>query len=191
MPAEARRRRLCLACVLAAEANLQQVPVLHDVALALQPLETLLRRLGARTALVEVTPVDHLTADEAVRHVRVHGPRSVERGLTPAERPGTRLGLVRREEGDQAECLLESEHHLVEGGRSFTEGGRLLVGELGELGLELSVNAPRAVYERDDRLRGQGLQLGGQLAREVTEGAASVEMRKHCLELGDLAPKRS
>ena len=47
--------------------------------------------------------------------------------------------------------------------------GRLLVGKLGELGLELQVDAARAVHDRDQRLRRQRLELAGQAPRVVGE----------------------
>ena len=63
---------------------------------------------------------------------------------------------------------------------------RLLVGQLGELGLELQVDPARAVDDRDQRLRRQRLELAGQLAVVVRELAARVDVREHLLQLLDL-----
>ena len=60
-----RRRRLDV------EADVEDVPVLDDVGLALEPLETASRGLRMRAALDEVVPADHLAADEAACDVGV------------------------------------------------------------------------------------------------------------------------
>ena len=63
---------------------------------------------------------------------------------------------------------------LVERGRALAELGGLLVGELRELGLELAVDPARAVLDREERLRGQRIELRRELAGPHGEGAARI-----------------
>ena len=58
-------------------------------------------------------------------------------------------------------------------------GGRLVLGELGQLRLELQVDPARAVLDRDQRLRRQRLELRRQLAGVVDQRAARVDVREH------------
>ena len=77
-------------------------------------------------------------------------------------------------------------HDLVERRLALAELGGLLLGKLGQLGLELQVDPGRAVHDRDDRLRRQRLELGWQLALPVAQRPAGVQPLEHALQLGDL-----
>src|SRR5581483_1728818 len=106
----------------------------------------------------------------------------VERGLAAAERPGPRLLLPGGEERDQVERLRKLTNDRAE--RRLTaaaELGRLLVRELGELGLELQVDPLRTVLDRDQRLRRQGVELGRQLLGEVGHRVARIQVREQTL----------
>ena len=153
-------------------------PSCDDVGLALEPLGAALRRLRVRAGVEQVVPADHLAADEAARDVGVDRAARLERGLAVAQRPGARLLLAGGEERDQPERVLEPPHDLVERRRAVAELGRLLVGELGELRLELAVDARRAVDDRDQRLRRQRIELGRELARPVGERVPGLEVRE-------------
>ena len=59
---------------------------------------------------------------------------------------------------------------LVERGLAVPELRRLLGGKLGELHLELAVDAPRAVDDRDQRPRRQRLELRRKLAGKSESG---------------------
>src|SRR5262249_12945808 len=107
-----------------------------------------------RTRGDEVLPVDHLAADEAACDVGVDRARRVERVLTVAKRPRSRLLLAGSEERDEVERVAQPTHDLLEGRRAaVTERRRLLVGELRELRLEREVDATRSVLDREQRLR--------------------------------------
>ena len=147
-------------------------PSCDDVGLALEPLRAALRRLGVGAGIEQVVPADHLAADEAARDVRVDRAAGLERGLAVAQRPGSRLLLAGGEERDQAEGVLEPPHDLVERRRAVAERGRLLVGELGQLRLELAVDPGGPVDDRDQRLRRQRVELG-RAARAAIRSAAS------------------
>src|SRR6476469_10698899 len=58
------------------------------------------------------------------------------------------------------------------------ELGGLLVRELGELRLQLAVDAARPVLDRKQRLRRQRIELRRQLARPVCERVAGIEVRE-------------
>ncbi len=107
-----RRRRLDV------EADVDDVAVLDDVRLALEPLQPAAGRLGVRSALEQVVPADDLGADEAARDVRVDRLRRVERGLAVLQRPRARLGVADGVERDQAERVLQPADDLVERGRA-------------------------------------------------------------------------
>ena len=93
-----------------------------------------------------------------------------------------------REERDQVERVAQPARDLVERRlAAVAERRRLLVGQLGELGLELEVDPAGAVDDRDQRLRRQRLELGRQLARVVGERPAGVDVREHLLQLLELA----
>jgi hypothetical protein len=161
------------------EADVQDVAVLDDVRLPLETLPAVLRHLGVRAELDEVAPADHLAADEAARDVGVDRRGRIERRLSLPERPRPRLLLARGEERDQVERRRQPARDLVERrGAAAAELGRLLVGQLGELGLELQVDAAGAVLDRDQRLRRQRLELARQLLRVVGERAARVDVRE-------------
>ena len=115
--------------------------------------------------------------------------RGVEGGLPVTQRPRAGLLVPGREERDQAERLRQPAHDLVERRGPVAELSRLLVVELGELRLELAVDAPGAVLDGEERLRRQWIELGRELARPVGERPPGVEMRKERrqrLELGPL-----
>ena len=105
------------------------------------------------------------------------------------ERPGARLLVARREEAEQVERLEQAADDVVERGGPVAEGGRLLVRELRQLGLELRVDPARAVLDGEDRLRRQRLEPLRQLPG-VGERAAFVEVREQPLELLHLAAER-
>ena len=64
---------------------------------------------------------------------------------------------------------------------AVAERGRLLVGELRQLGLELAVDPVRAVDDRDQRLRRQRIELGRELARPLGQ--------RQCPPRGARAPR--
>src|SRR5207253_3942009 len=98
------------------EADVEDVAVLDDVRLPLEPLLALPRGLGMRARRDEIVPPQHLDADEAARDVGVDRGRRVERRLAAAKRPGPGLLLAGREERDQVERLGEPARHLAERG---------------------------------------------------------------------------
>src|SRR6478735_4191074 len=160
------------------EADVEHVAVGDDVGLSLEALRPALRRLGVRAGVEEIPGRDHLAADEPARDVRVDRRCRVERGLAVAERPRARLLLARGEERNQAERVLQPPHDLVERRRPVAELGGLLVRELGELRLQLAVDAARPVLDRKQRLRRQRIELRRQLARPVCERVAGIEVRE-------------
>ena len=142
----------------------------------------MLGHLGVRTELDQVVPVDDLAADEAARDVRVDRTGRVERGLTVAQRPGTRVLFTRCEEGDQVEGLRKAAGDLVERRlAAVAKGLGLVVRELRELRLEFQVDPGRAVDDREQRLRGQRLELTRQLAVVVRELAAGIDVGEDLL----------
>ena len=66
----------------------------------------------------------------------------------------------------------------------------LLLRKLGQLGLELQVDAARPVLDRDDRLRRQRLERGGKRARVVPKRPALVEVREQRAQVLDLLAER-
>ena len=100
-----------------------------------------------------------LAADEPARDVGVDRLGRIERRLAVAQRPGARLLLAGREERDQVERVAQAPRDLVERARAAVAvRGGLLVRQLGELGLELQVDAARPVLDGDQRLRRQRLE---------------------------------
>src|SRR5205823_3816083 len=85
------------------EADIQDITVLDDVVLPLEPLLPALLRLGPGTCVHEGAPGDHLAADEATRDVGMDLRGRLERGPAGAQRPGAGFGGPDREEGDQPE----------------------------------------------------------------------------------------
>ena len=145
------------------------------------------RRLGVRAGLDQVVPVDHLAADEAAGDVGVDRLGRVERGLAPAQRPGTRLLVARGEERDQVERVAQAARDLLERrGAAVAKRRRLLVVELGQLGLEREVDPAGPVLDREQRLRRQRLELRRQLARVFRERRAAVDVREYLPQLLDL-----
>src|SRR5262245_19304826 len=142
------------------EADGQNVAVVHLVRLALEPLQTAPGRLRVAAALDQVVPAHHLAADEAARDVGMDRARGLQRRLAAAQRPASRLLLARGEERDQPERLEQTVHDLVQRRRPLAERGRLLLGQVGQLRLELQVDALGPVHDRHDRLRRQRLELG-------------------------------
>ena len=103
------------------------------------------------------------------------------------QRPGARLLLAGGEERDQVERVAQPLHDLVERrGSAVAKSLGLLVGQLGELRLELQVDPRRAVDDRDQRLRRQRLEPVRQLARVLRERRSGLDMREHLLQLLDL-----
>ena len=157
-----------------AEADVEDVSVLDEVALPLQALQASARGLGVGAARDEVVPADHLGADEAVGEVRVDRFGRVERGQPAAERPRPRLLVTGREEADEIEGGEEPADDLLERGSSLAEGGGL---------------APRAARPAPPRASGRcptepfttssngfvvsGLELGGNRLRKARRGLAA------------------
>src|SRR5688572_3167021 len=129
-----------------------------------------------RAALDEVAPGDHLTADESAGDVRVNGLRCIERRLPLPERPGASLLITSGEEAQELEGLEESADHLGERRGAVTVGGRLFLGELDELSLQLRVDPARPVLNRDQRLRRQRLELWRELTRPFVQPLPCVEV---------------
>ena len=110
-----------------AEANVEDVAVLDDVGLPLEPLEALPGGLGVRAGGDEVVPADHLGADEAVGDVRVDRLGGLDRGAAPAQRPGTGFLVTRREEADEVERGEEPLHDLIQRRGALAKGRGLLL----------------------------------------------------------------
>ena len=132
---------------------------------------------------------DHFAADEAAGDVGVNRRGSVERGLAPAKRPGSGLGVARGEEDDQPDRFEHSGENRLEARRAVAKLGRVLVGELGELGFELEVEAARPVDERDQRLRRERIERRRQRAGVGPERVAAFDVGEYALELLDLLAK--
>ena len=142
-------------------------------------------------AVEQLVPADHLATDEASRDVGVDRPGRVERRLPAAQRPGPRLLLAGREERDQVERVGQPSHDLVERRRPVPERGRLLVGQLGQLRLELEVDPARPVDDLDQSASSSAARAPrGRLARVVAQRAAAVEVREHRPQVVDLLPQR-
>src|SRR5439155_190512 len=83
------------------------------------------------------------------------------------------------EEGDQIQGVAQPPRNVVERrGAAVAKRGRLVLRQLGELGLELQVGPAGPIDEGDHRLRRQRLQLTRQVARVVAERAAAVDVRE-------------
>src|SRR5262249_27656735 len=113
-------------------------------------------------------------------------PGSVERRLAAPERPGPRLLLGGREERDQVNGVEEPARDLADRGRAVAKLRRLVLGELGELGLELRVEAAGPVADLDERLRRQRLETSRKLARPLGGRPLGLEMSENSLERRDL-----
>src|SRR4029453_14110534 len=83
--------------------DVEDVAVLHDVALPLEPLKTPPGGLRVRPALGEGAPADPLAADEPTRDVGVNRLRRLERRAPAPERPCAGLVLPNPEEHDEVE----------------------------------------------------------------------------------------
>ena len=80
-----------------------------------------------------------------------------------------------------------SREHGVEAHPPVSELGRFLGRQLGELGLELQVEAAvPAVDDADQRLRGEGLELGRKGSVVGAQGLACLDVGEDALELRDL-----
>src|SRR5579864_3388360 len=162
------------------EPHVEDVPVLDDVGLALQPLLAGSRGLCVRAGGDEVVPADDLAPDEAARDVGVNRRRGVERGETTAQSPRAGLLLARGEERDEVERFRELAHDLAERRLAgAAKLGRLFRRQLDELGLELQVDSAGAVLDRDQRLRRQRFELAGPIRNRL----ARVESREQRLEI--------
>src|SRR5215217_706691 len=96
------------------EADVEDVAVLDDVVLRLEPLQPLPRGLGVRPGADEVVPADHLAADEAARNIRMNRARRLDRGRAAPQRPRPRLLLAGGEELDLVERVLQAPDDLLE-----------------------------------------------------------------------------
>ena len=153
------------------EADVQDVAVLDDVRLALEPLRAAPGSLGVGSGSDEVVGGDHLAADEPARDVRVDRSRRLERRLAGAK--GSRRASspfspavknVIRPRDSRAAARLSSS---ADG--PSRNSAALLLGELRELRLQPPVDALRTVLHREER-------LGGRVARART-GAPSASPR--------------
>ena len=77
---------------------------------------------------------------------------------------------------------LSRSRDLLERRRAFAEGGGFLLGELGELGLELEVDSARAVLDDHHRLRRQRLERVRDLALVVGDRPTGLDVRQQRLE---------
>src|SRR3954453_21733867 len=75
------------------EADVEDVTVLDDIRLSLEPLSAGPRSLRVVSRRDEIVPAHHLAADEAARDIGVDRLSRVERGLATPERPGPCLLL--------------------------------------------------------------------------------------------------
>ena len=138
----------------------------------------------------EVGPADHLAADEAPGHVRMDRGGRVQGGLAVPERPGTGLRVGGSEEGDEVELDGEPPDDVVECRRAAVPELRSLLGrQIAKLGLEREIDAVRAVHDRKERLRRQGLELTGQLVRPVAQRPLVVDVAEQALEQLHLGPE--
>src|SRR3712207_2707285 len=100
------------------EANKHGVPVPEDVVAAFEAHLRLLAGLRPGSGGHDVLPVAHLRRYEAALHVGVDPARRPPRRRALPDRPGPRLLLGRREEGDEAEQAVRgpdrSEEHTSE-----------------------------------------------------------------------------
>src|SRR5881392_3196063 len=135
------RPGLRLQLLLEVEADVEDVSVGDDVVLSLQPLLAAAGGLGATPRLDEVAPRNHFAADESARDVGVDRRRRIERRSPLRERPGPRLLIAAGEEREQSGRLEEVRQHPLEARGPVAELGRLLGRQLGQLGLQLEVDA--------------------------------------------------
>src|SRR6476646_5231062 len=172
------------------EADVEHVAVFDDVGLALETLPAALHDLGTGARLDQITPADHLATDEPARDVRMDRRRRIERGLAATQRPGARLVLGSREERDQIDGLEEAPRDLADRSRrAFPERSGPDFRQLGQLGLELGVQAAGTVANLDQRLRRQRLEPRRQLPGPLGQRSFGLEVREYCLELVHLVPK--
>src|SRR5438034_2596476 len=139
------RPGLRLRLLLEVEADVEDVSVGDDVVLSLQPLLAAAGGLGATPRLDEVAPRNHLAADEPPRDVGVDRRRRVKRGQALSERPRASLLVAAREEREQPGRLEEAGEHLLEAAGAVAELRGFVGRELGQLGLQLEVDAAVAV----------------------------------------------
>ena len=78
---------------------------------------------------------------------------------------------------------------LLERRRAVAKRGRLVLGQLAELGLELEVDAAGAVLDDDHRLRRQRLERVRHLALVVGDRPAAFDVGEQRLEARDLLPE--
>src|SRR2546422_4331970 len=148
------------------EAEVDDVAVLDDVVLALEPQLPRLAALGLAPEAHELVVGDHLGADEAALDVAVDLARRLEGRRAAADRPGPALVLAGGEEADQVEERVAGadEAGACALGEAQVGQERVPVGglELGDLGLEPG-------GERH-RLGALGTGTGGDLLRERHRG---------------------
>ena len=169
------------------EADVEHVAVLDDVGLALEPLQPALRR--PRRASPHSRRSSQRITSQRMK------PRAMSEWIVPAASSAVwprRSVQARVSLSPTVKNVIRPSASLSRTTTSSSadapvaELGRLLVGELGELRLELAVDPTRAVLERDQRLRRERLELGGQLVRPVRERLAGVEVGEQALERLDL-----
>ena len=103
--------------------------------------------------------------------------------LALPERPGAGLLVAAGEERDQPDGLEQAREHGVEARGALAELGRFLGWQLGELGLELQVEAAvPAVDDADQRLCRERLELGRKGAVVGAQGLTCLDVREDALE---------
>ena len=111
----------------------------------------------------------------------------VESGLTAAKCPGASLLVACCEEGDQVQFVAQAPNDLVQR-RPGAVPKRLRVfgREIGKFCFELQIEAVRTVFDRQERLRRQRLELGRQLTVPVDQRVTCIDVCEQTLELRDL-----
>ena len=164
------------------EADVEDVPVLDDVGLALEALEPSPRRLGLRAALDQVVPADHLAADEAAGDVGVDRLRRLERGLAVPERPGSGLlsPAVKKATRPRASLSRTTTSSSADGPvrNSAASSG----GSSAELRLELASMPPGPFTIATSGFVVSGSSPLGKLAAPLRQRPALVEVREDALE---------
>src|SRR5581483_5148223 len=96
---------------------------------------------------------------------------------------GAGLLVARGEEGDEVERLLQPPRDLVERGpAAVAECRRLLLRQLGELCLQVEVDAASAVHYDDHRLRRQRVELRRQKLAPIRHRAPTLDVREQLLQ---------
>src|SRR4030095_2138600 len=153
---------------------MDDVAILDDVFLALDPKLPGLPAAGLALELEEVADGDDLGADEAARDVAVDLPRRDLRPVAPPDRPGAHLVLTRGEKAHQIHEGVGRPQKAVAGGfrqaEILLEGSSVALLERRELHLELSGDRHRGEARRREPLR----DLGPHAADEPMLGEVTV-----------------